>query len=402
MNLNEFFFFKVFPCKNNQNHDYENCYFYHKIIPSDKRRYLLNIPIFLKKYENIQSNQNNILGFNSKNNELDYYIDSMSFSNKDIDQELYENFNPCLNLTEYKYHIFNYKNRECEYYKLGFKCPLNKLCYNIHEREMDNSINKKQFDKLKEFINKVKKKGIYIYLSEIFDLFFFILDINNSYLQKNFNETIKLQYKKIKNDLQSQKKKEINTLDEDVINEISKNKNSISINDNIFKSLKLDENSIYFISLIMPKKEIITKVITSFLNSHNGYLIIGGDENSDEIKGVKLSRKKRDEFKIWINLNFINVLIEYESNLKYEFIDLDIEEMCILKINVKKIANKKLIKDKFNNEWFIISKKFLDKFEAKKLNRISQSEDIKKLNTKEYIEIVRKRFIDYYTNKFLK
>jgi magnesium-transporting ATPase (P-type) len=51
---------------------------------------------------------------------------------------------------------------------------------------------------------------------------------------------------------------------------------------------------------------------------------------------------------------------------------------------------------------FIISKKFLDKFEAKKLNRISQSEDIKKLNTKEYIEIVRKRFIDYYTNKFLK
>ena len=152
----------------------------------------------------------------------------------------------------------------------------------------------------------------------------------------------------------------------------------------------------------MPKKEIITKVITSFLNSHNGYLIIGGDENSDEIKGVKLSRKKRDEFKIWINLNFINVLIEYESNLKYEFIDLDIEEMCILKINVKKIANKKLLKDKFNNEWFIISKKFLDKFEAKKLNRISQSEDIKKLNTKEYIEIVRKRFIDYYTNKFLK
>ena len=76
--------------------------------------------------------------------------------------------------------------------------------------------------------------------------------------------------------------------------------------------------------------------------------------------------------------------------------------MCILKIYAKKIANKKLIKDKFNNEWYIISKKFLDKFESKKLNRLSQVEDIKKLNTKEYIEIVRKRFIDYYTNKCLK
>ena len=402
MNLNELFFFKVFPCNINLNHDYEKCYFYHKINPPDIRRYPINIPNFLKKFENIQSNQNNILGFNSKNNELDYYINSMSFSNKEIDQELYEIFSPCSNLIEYKYHIFNYKNRDCEYYKLGFKCPLNKLCYNIHEGEFENNDIKKQFDKFKEFINKVKKKGIYIYLSEIFDLFFYILDINNSFLQKNFNQTLKLQYQKIKNDLQSQKKKEQNPLDEEVINEITKNKNTISINDNIFKALNLNESSIYFISLIMPKKEIITKVITSFLNSHNGYLIIGGDENSDEIKGIKLSRKKRDVFKIWFNLNFINILIEYESNLKYEFIDLDIEEMCILKIYAKKIANKKLIKDKFNNEWFIISKKFLDKFEAKKLNRISQNEDIKKLNTKEYIEIVRKRFIDYYTNKFLK
>ena len=40
--------------------------------------------------------------------------------------------------------------------------------------------------------------------------------------------------------------------------------------------------------------------------------------------------------------------------------------MCILKIFVKKVENKKLIKDKFNNEWFIISKKFLDRYNQKK------------------------------------
>jgi hypothetical protein len=94
-------------------------------------------------------------------------------------------------------------------------------------------------------------------------------------------------------------------------------------------------------------------------------------------------------------------LIEYEGNLKYEFFDLDKEEMCILKIFVKKVENKKLIKDKFNNEWFIISKKFLDRYNQKKQNRLSYN-DIKRLNTKEYIEIVRKKFIDYYTNKLLK
>ena len=151
----------------------------------------------------------------------------------------------------------------------------------------------------------------------------------------------------------------------------------------------------------MPKNEVLTKVITSFLNSHDGYLIIGGDENSDEIKGIKYSRKKRDVFKIWFNTTFINILIEYEGNLKYEFFDLDKEEMCILKIFVKKVENKKLIKDKFNNEWFIISKKFLDRYNQKKQNRLSYN-DIKRLNTKEYIEMVRKKFIDYYTNKLLK
>ena len=399
MNLNECFFFKVFRCQNNQKHNYEKCYFYHN--EEDSKRIPLNFPTFLDKFEKVQINKNNILGFNSKNNELLFYMSLLNFSNHELDDELYQSYSPGYNLIEYKYHIFNYKSKECEFDKLEFKCPLGKLCYNYHKGELNNEEHKKQFDKFKNFIYKITKKGVFIYLNEIVDMYFYILDIQNQYLSQNIMEINKEKYKHLLNEnkLVVQKINEVSN--QDLINEISKNKKIYSIGDNFFNALQLEQNSIFFISLIMPKNEVITKVITSFLNSHDGYLIIGGDENSDEIKGIKYSRKKRDVFKIWFNTTFINILIEYEGNLKYEFFDLDKEEMCILKIFVKKVENKKLIKDKFNNEWFIISKKFLDRYNQKKQNRLSYN-DIKRLNTKEYIEIVRKKFIDYYTNKLLK
>lgn len=49
MNLNEFFFFKVFRCQNNQKHNYEKCYFYHNEV--DSKRSPLNFPSFLDKFE---------------------------------------------------------------------------------------------------------------------------------------------------------------------------------------------------------------------------------------------------------------------------------------------------------------------------------------------------------------
>ena len=61
--------------------------------------------------------------------------------------------------------------------------------------------------------------------------------------------------------------------------------------------------------------------------------------NNNSIKGISLSRKERDKFKIWFNSEFIKILIEYEDNLKYKFYDLanNNNDECVLIIEIKKI-----------------------------------------------------------------
>ena len=136
------------------------------------------------------------------------------------------------------------------------------------------------------------------------------------------------------------------------------------------------------------------------LNSSDGVIIYGGHENNNSIKGISLNRKERDKFKIWFNSEFIKILIKYEDNLKYNFYDLanNSNDECVLVIEIKKIKSYKFL-IKFPAKCLIIKEKFLNRNKHEK-NKLLNEENIKELDLREYLEVLRKKLLDHYLEKF--
>ena len=136
------------------------------------------------------------------------------------------------------------------------------------------------------------------------------------------------------------------------------------------------------------------------LNSSDGVIIYGCRENDDIIKGITMTRKDRDNFKIWFNSEFIKILIKYEDNLKYDFIDInDInKDQCVLVIKIKKIKGNKFV-IQYPNKCLIIKEKFLIRNKDEK-NKLLDDENIKELDLKEYLEVLRIKLLDHYSKKF--
>ena len=428
MNLSELFFFKVFPCKMNDSfHSYKNCYFFHnnninnsynsnnnnnidnnnKDNFSDKRRIPINFEKFLSKIEGASE----LAGYNTIKNELEYYTNQIKFEITDINKEIFSLYSPCLNNIEYSYHIKNIYNKQCPFYYNKIKCPFGKLCYNYHET---SNIDYNNLYKLKDFINNITKKDSFIYLDDIILMFNIILSFNNNFIT---DENI---LKKIKNILvpfENIIKKNINKNNiypqnnpNIVIKRINNNKDNI-INSNNFikkgmnfyKAFDINKNDLCYCSteLIKIKEESFRKIIEAFLNTHSGYILYGVDVNSDKIVGQKFNRKDRDDFKINFNYFFINILIEFEENLKFEFFDIDNKGNCVLLISVKKLKNTILIKDKISEVYYMIKSKVINKINEKKVFKVNK-EDIIDLNKREYIDVMIERYINYYTKKITK
>ena len=101
-----------------------------------------------------------------------------------------------------------------------------------------------------------------------------------------------------------------------------------------------------------------------------------------------------------VNSEFIKILIEYEDNLKYNFCDLanNTNDECVLIIEIKKIKSNKLL-IKYPAKCIIIKEKFLNRNKQEK-NKLLSEENLKELNLKEYLEVLRKRLLEHYSEKF--
>ncbi len=430
MNLNELFFFKVFPCKKNDSfHSYKNCYFFHnnnkndsynsnnnnnidnynKNNLSDKRRIPINFEKFLLNIEGASE----LAGYNTIKNELEYYTNQIKFEITDINKEIFSLYSPCLNNIEYSYHIKNIYNKQCPYYYNKIKCPYGKLCYNYHER---NNIDYNNLYKLKDFINNITKKDSFIYLSDIILMFNSILSFNNNFisdenLMKKF-KNILIPYENIikkninRNNIYPQNNpniviKRINNNNDNISN--SNSNNYIKKGMNFYTAFNINKNDLCYCSTepIKIKEESFRKIIEAFLNTHSGFILYGVDVNSDKIIGQKFNRKDRDDFKINFNYFFINILIEFEENLKFEFFDIDNKGNCVLLISIKKLKNTILIKDKISEVYYMIKSKVINKINEKKVFKINK-DDIIDLNKREYIDVMIERYINYYTKKITK
>ena len=466
MNLNELFFFKVFPCNINTNnnlnsliHNENNCYFYHistiynnnnSIKSKDRRREPIQFSEFfktlllkLKKEENYYIFLDTIFALKNNENNMNYYIDSMPL--KYIDE--YISFNDvCHNETEFNYHINRYKKNICRFSKIFKKCK-NKFCYCRHIKDDDNKIilnenckennninikninnnnedyNEEGIIKLRKIINKWEDKNE-IKFKEIIDVYNYILSFENKYLSLNKHKEIKENFKifkkwydNIKKDINKGKNenyinyriikqyKEEEIIDSkiQIINNIYKSiklVNDLNKNNNLLETLNINTNVCYISKYTMIKKAEIVKYVYAMLNSSDGVIIYGGHENNNSIKGISLNRKERDKFKIWFNSEFIKILIKYEDNLQYNFYDLNnnINDECVLVIKIKKIKSYKFL-IKFPDKCLIIKEKFLMKNRNKK-NILLNEENIKELDLREYLEILRKKLLEHYSEKF--
>ena len=96
----------------------------------------------------------------------------------------------------------------------------------------------------------------------------------------------------------------------------------------------------------------------------------------------------------------MKILVEYEGHIKFQFYDLvnnNNEEECVLVIYIKQIKqNKFLISN--SNKYLVIKEDLLNKNKEK--NQILNENDIVELDSKQYIEFLRKRFLNYYSKKF--
>jgi len=459
MNLNEFFFYKVFKCYKDSNnklnpgtHNEKNCYFYHvsyiyengikKEIQKDKRRKPISFPEFFKKLSyNLKEEGNRTLSFetifefkNDENN-LNYYIDSIPFLN--FNEFIYNRFDFCHNETEFLYHINRYKNKLCRFLLVNKKCN-NKFCYSRHvtkENRIENEKNKGEENidegivNFRNIINNwIEKKEIK--LKEIIDIYNYILSFDNKYLsniqinetkqdfipfQKWYNEVkipkninynlgntneLNINYQIISRYGNKDNKSNERIL-HDIYNQLNPNNNDFSRiykNSDLFKSLKLNNNNLCFISNFSAiKKGEVVQWVYALMNSGDGYIIYGADRSTLAIEGISLDKKDRDEFKKWFNTEFFKLLIEYEDNLKYKFHDLanNNNDECVLVIEVKKIKENNLLRAFPSQKCFIINEKSLDE-----KNKILNEDDAIEIDTREYLKILRERLLVYYSHKF--
>jgi len=159
----------------------------------------------------------------------------------------------------------------------------------------------------------------------------------------------------------------------------------------------------YFPSSEFLKSGEIIKYIYSFLNSSNGIIIYGLfllEKNNYIVKGISIKQKEREKFKKWFNSEFLKILVEYEGYIKYKFYDLanNNSEECILVIDVKQIKSNKFLMTS-SKKYFVIKENYLINKRNEK-NQILKKEDFIELDTKQYINFLRKRFLLYYSKKY--
>ena len=314
----------------------------------------------------------------------------------------------------------------------------NKFCYSRHttkENRIENEKNKGEENidegivNFKNVINNWKEKKE-IKLKEIIDIYNYILSFENKYLssmqineakqdfipfQKWYNDVklskninynlgntneLKINYKNISK-YENKDNKSNERILQDIYNQLNPNNNNYSRifkNADLFKSLKINNNNLCYISNYSAiKLGEVVQWVYALMNSSDGYIVYGADRNNLTIKGISLDKKDRDEFKKWFNSEFFKLLIEYEDNLKYEFHDLanNNNDECVLVIEVKKIKANILLRAIPSQKCFIIDEKSLDKN-----NKILYDNNIKELDTREYLKILRERLLVYYSNKF--
>ena len=457
MNLSELFFFKVFPCIYSQNdntsieiHNKKNCYFYHfsiineqgveKIIEEDKRRE----PISFSKFYNYQFsklkegfryslNFDTIFELENEANNFNFYIDSMTLQQPNKLSKINFNTNFCENETEFNYHMNRYKKNICRFWKINNKCS-NEFCYNKHLSKNIKSESDKENIPINNIINNIidsvnniyeANEGIPEYnkavnkwkmqkgikLIEIIVLYNYILSFDNKYLSSHHLNLIKKNFNFFQKWYSDAKiyMNRIPTLSLFLSGESSNTQfhtkentyqEKITKNSNLLDTLKINTNVCYISKYTSIKRSEIVKCVYAMLNSSDGVIIYGGHENNDSIKGISMTRKERDKFKIWFNSEFIKILIKYEDNLKYDFIDIkdSNNDQCVLVIDIKKIKGHKFL-IQYPNKCIIIKEKFLNRNKNEK-NKILDDENIKELDLKEYLEILRIKLLEHYSQKF--
>ena len=436
MNLNELFFFKVFECikesnkiLNKSSHNEKNCYFYHKSIDfnnnqknnfeKDRRREQISFILFFKKLKVNLEEGNKIISLDSifefKNKEnLNYYTNKTSFQN--YNEYIYNQFDFCKNEIEYLYHIKNYKKNKC----LHISCK-KKFCDKYHQSDKNYENENNGINLFKKTIDSWIEKNE-IKLIEIIELFNIILSFNNKYLSKIQLNEIKQEFEPFLKFYEENKNRNNNGLmninkyqninnkkAQRILQEIHRNLNqnnekfNIYKNNNIFDVLPISTNMCYFPSSEFLKSGEIIKYIYSFLNSSNGIIIYGLfllEKNNYIVKGISIKQKEREKFKKWFNSEFLKILVEYEGYIKYKFYDLanNNSEECILVIDVKQIKSNKFLMTS-SKKYFVIKENYLINKRNEK-NQILKKEDFIELDTKQYINFLRKRFLLYYSKKY--
>ena len=444
MNINELFFFKVFECIKDSNkklnkafHNEKSCYFYHTSInheneintniEKDRRREQISFTLFFKKLRNNLEEGNNILTldtifeFKNRENNFDliYYTNKPPFQN--YNNYIYNQFDCCKNETEFLFHIKNYQKNKCRYSLIN-QCK-KKFCDKNHNNNGNNAKNENE----KNGINKFRKtldswiEKNEIKLMEIIELFSTVLSFENKYLSNLQLNEIKKDFEPFLKFYNENKNKNINNLmninkyqniddkiPQRIMQEIKRDLNpdnkkiKIYKNNNLFEALQISTNICYLPSGDSIKSGELMKYIYAFLNSSDGAIIYGAsllEENNYIIKGISIKQKEREKFKKWFNTEFLKISVEYEGHLKYQFYDLinNNKEECVLVICIKKIKqNKFLISN--TRKYFVIKEDLVEKNKEK--NQILNENDIIELNTKQYIDLLRKRFLDYYSTKF--
>ena len=436
MNLNELFFFKVFECikesnkiLNKSSHNEKNCYFYHKSIDfnnnqknnfeKNRRREQISFILFFKKLKVNLEEGNKIISLDSifefKNKEnLNYYTNKTSFQN--YNEYIYNQFDFCKNEIEYLYHIKNYKKNKC----LHISCK-KKFCDKYHQSDKNYENENNGINLFKKTIDSWIEKNE-IKLIEIIELFNVILSFNNKYLSKIQLNEIKQEFEPFLKFYEENKNRNNNSLmninkyqninnkkAQRILQEIHRNLNqnnekfNIYKNNNIFDVLPISTNMCYFPSSEFLKSGEIIKYIYSFLNSSNGIIIYGLfllEKNNYIVKGISIKQKEREKFKKWFNSEFLKILVEYEGYIKYKFYDLanNNSEECILVIDVKQIKSNKFLMTS-SKKYFVIKENYLINKRNEK-NQILKKEDFIELDTKQYINFLRKRFLLYYSKKY--
>jgi hypothetical protein len=457
MNLNELFFFKVFQCYKDTNnkinigsHNEKNCYFYHvaisyengikTIIEKYRRREPISFSEFFKKLQkNLKEEENfnlsidTIFEFKKNNKYLNYYTDSLPFNSQN--EYIYYDSDYCKNEIEFYYHINRYKKNICRFFKINGSCK-KKFCFCKHItnwQKIENEKNKDELESEKSNINgddldegiitfnkKLSKwKEIKeIKFKEIIEIYNYVLSFENKYLSDFQKKEIKKYFSFFQ---QYYNENSLNNINNNYFNIIEKNSNpnekiireiqnqfnqninssNIYKDSNLLESLKISTNVCFFSKYDLIKLSEVIKFIYAMLNSSNGVIIYGGNEKDKSIKGISLKRKERDDFKRWFNTEFFKLLIQYEGNIEYKFYDVanNNNDECILVIKVKQIKKNKLLTTSFSQKCFIINEKFL-KQKSEEKNKILDENDVIELNTKEYLELLRKRLLVYYKRKF--